>query len=110
MSKTDVIDYAEICNHAKRKRECPACAELTALREENERLRELVKESFQVEPATTCGDCMGYEYGKDLPDYSGFYPGKCNIEDVSDELPYDAVPPDWCPLRKNPVLIVLKTE
>jgi hypothetical protein len=39
MGKTDVIDYAEICNHAKRKRECPACAELTALREENERLR-----------------------------------------------------------------------
>jgi hypothetical protein len=39
MGKTDVIDYAEICNHAKRKRECPACAELADLRAENARLR-----------------------------------------------------------------------
>jgi hypothetical protein len=49
MSKTDVIDYAEICNHAKRKRECPACAEITALRAENERLRnELYKSNLAI--------------------------------------------------------------
>jgi hypothetical protein len=74
-------------------------------------------ESFQIEPATTCGECLGYRFGKDLPRNEvdvekGQYwrPGSCEIEDVSDELPYDAVPPDWCPLRKNPVLIVLEKK
>jgi hypothetical protein len=48
MSKTDVIDYAEICNHAKRKRECPACAEITALRAENERLKSVDRLNEQL--------------------------------------------------------------
>jgi hypothetical protein len=81
MGKTDVIDYAEICNHAKRKRECPACAEIAALRAENARLRELVKESNRVfveikegmkehsgDPDQECPYCMGelLDYEKDL--------------------------------------------
>jgi hypothetical protein len=74
-------------------------------------------ESFQIEPASTCGECMGYAYGKDLPREEidvgrgrYWYPGTCEIEDVCDELEVDQIPPDWCPLRKNPVLIVLKED
>jgi hypothetical protein len=52
---------------------------------------------------------MGYEYGENIV-ADRWHPGKCGIEDVSDPLEVDQIPPDWCPLRKNPVLIVLKTE
>jgi hypothetical protein len=122
-----VVEVVE-CEHGTLKRKCLVCElqdelverekywlqRIAEYQSENERLKD-EKASYRVEPASVCGDCMGYEYGKSLPRDKAapdkgryWYPGSCNIEDVSDELPHDAPPPKWCPLRTAPVLIVLK--
>lgn len=75
--------------------------------EAHNRISELAHARVEPVHDRTCGNCMGYVYGDAKKGFNDWHPGSCNIEDVSDELPYDKEAPDWCPLHKGPVVLML---